>query len=152
MRPSNEQIDKMAQAMCGFCSKDKRCVLKYSAPCSKVSSQDCTCKESAEELIHKGYGDIAEYVVQVEQSKNAAFDSACKLRTATHIFEEWLKEKNMLIAELRNIIQLYENKYPCKLYQERLKVALTTCRRYEQTSFNDAKKYKITDKEELKID
>lgn len=51
-----EQIEKMAQVMCGFCTEDKRCVLKYSAPCSEVASQDCTCKESAEELICKGYG------------------------------------------------------------------------------------------------
>jgi hypothetical protein len=29
--------------------------LKYNAPCSEVASQDCTCKESAEELICKGY-------------------------------------------------------------------------------------------------
>lgn len=55
MKIDREQIEKMAQVMCGFCTEDKRCVLKYSAPCSEVASQDCTCKESAEELIHKGY-------------------------------------------------------------------------------------------------
>lgn len=41
-----EQIEKMAQVMCGFCTEDKRCILKYSAPCSDIASQDCTCKES----------------------------------------------------------------------------------------------------------
>ncbi len=178
-----------------FCTVDKRCILKYSAPCIEVANQDCTCKESAEELLDAGYGnvkqaqidvlnkvkncreatdsdcypylecivnklikevenaeDVSVYKDAIEQSKNAAYDTACKLRAATHIFEEWLKEKNMLIAELRDIIQQYENMYPCELYQERLKVALTTCRRYEQTSFNDAKKYKITDKKELMFD
>lgn len=69
-----EQIEKMAQAMCGFCAVDKRCVLKYSAPCSDIASQDCTYKESAEELIHKGYGDISEYKAEIANLK-ADFDS-----------------------------------------------------------------------------
>lgn len=55
MKTKQEQIEKMAQAMCGYCLVDKRCVLKYSAPCSEVASQDCSYKESAEELICKGY-------------------------------------------------------------------------------------------------
>lgn len=62
-----EQIEKMAQAMCGFCAVDKLCVLKCCAPCSEVASQDCTCKESAEELIHKGYGKVSEYKAKIEQ-------------------------------------------------------------------------------------
>lgn len=56
MRTDREQIEKMAQTMCGFCAVDKRCVLNCCAPCSDIASQDCTCKESAEELIYKGYG------------------------------------------------------------------------------------------------
>lgn len=64
-----EQIEKMAQAMCGFCAVDKRCILKYSAPCSDIASQDCTCKESAEELIHKGYGKVSEYKAEIERLK-----------------------------------------------------------------------------------
>lgn len=67
MRTDREQVEKMAQLMCGFCTEDKRCILKYSAPCSEVASQDCTCKESAEELICKGYGDISEYKAEIEQ-------------------------------------------------------------------------------------
>ena len=64
-----EQIEKMAQAMCGFCAVDKRCVLKCCAPCSEVASQDCTCKESAEELIYKGYGKVSEYKAEIERLK-----------------------------------------------------------------------------------
>lgn len=62
-----EQIEKMARDMCGFCIVDKRCALKCCAPCSEVASQDCTCKESAEELIHKGYGKVSEYKAKIEQ-------------------------------------------------------------------------------------
>lgn len=69
MKTKQEQIDKMAQVMCAFCTEDKRCVLKYSAPCSEVASQDCTCKESAEELICKGYGDVSEYKSEIERLK-----------------------------------------------------------------------------------
>lgn len=65
MKDKKEQIEKMAQAMCGFCTEDKRCVLKYSAPCSEVASQDCTYKGSAEELLCKGYGDIKQAKIDV---------------------------------------------------------------------------------------
>lgn len=67
MKIDREQIEKMAQAMCGFCAVDKLCVLKCCAPCSEVASQDCTCKESAEELICKCYGDVSEYKAEIEQ-------------------------------------------------------------------------------------
>ncbi len=53
-----EQIDKMARAMCGFCVVEKRCALNCCVPCSEVASQDCSYKESAEELICKGYGNV----------------------------------------------------------------------------------------------
>lgn len=51
---NKEQIDKMAQAMCGLCTVDKHCMIRHAA-CIEVASQDCSYKESAEELICKGY-------------------------------------------------------------------------------------------------
>lgn len=75
MRPNKEQVEKMAQVMCGYCTDDKRCILKYSAPCSDIASQDCTCKESAEELIYKGYGNVSEYKAEIERLK----DENCEL-------------------------------------------------------------------------
>lgn len=74
MRTDREQIEKMAQTMCGFCAVDKRCVLKCCAPCSDIASQDCTCKESAEELIYKGYGKVSEYKAEIEQLKKGTSD------------------------------------------------------------------------------
>lgn len=72
-----EQMDKMAQVMCGFCTEDKRCVLRYSAPCSEVKSQDCSYKGNAEMLICAGYGDVSEYKAEIEDLK-AENETYCK--------------------------------------------------------------------------
>lgn len=85
-----EQIEKMAQAMCGFCAVDKLCVLKCCAPCSEVASQDCTCKESAEELIHKGYGKVSEYKAEIERLK-AEYE---KLQTNAEILARGVRDLN----------------------------------------------------------
>lgn len=61
-----QQIDKIAQAMCEFCTEDKRCVLKYNAPCGEVASQDCSYKENAEMLLSRSYGDVTEYKAERE--------------------------------------------------------------------------------------
>lgn len=70
MKIDREQIEKMAQTMCGLCTEDKSCAIRYST-CSEVASQDCSYKESAEELICKGYGKVSEYKAEIEQLKNA---------------------------------------------------------------------------------
>lgn len=54
MKTKQEQIEEMAQAMCGYC-KDGRCLLKSNAPCDKFKSQDCVYKENAEALYNAGY-------------------------------------------------------------------------------------------------
>lgn len=98
MKTEQEQIERMAQVMCGFCTENKRCVLKYSAPCSEVASQDCTCKESAEELICKGYGKVSEYKAEIERLK-------AKLTKAEHDRDRYkaviddLKNENVAICE-----------------------------------------------------
>lgn len=68
MKIDREQIEKMAQTMCGLCTEDKSCAIRYST-CSEVASQDCSYKESAEELICKGYGKVSEYKAEIEQLK-----------------------------------------------------------------------------------
>lgn len=93
MKTKQEQVDKMAQAMCAFCTEDKRCVLKYSAHCREVASQDCTCKESAEELICKGYGDVTEYKAEIERLKSeikqAQIDVLNKLKKKKYYVRGW---------------------------------------------------------------
>lgn len=108
-----EQVDKMAQAMCGFCSEDKRCVLKYSAPCREVASQDCSAKESAEELICKGYGDVSEYKAEIERLK----EKNNELNKKNWLLEEELKKKELEITYARN--NGYEKGYDeCEEYMK----------------------------------
>lgn len=94
-----EQIEKMAQAMCGFCTVDKRCILKYSAPCSDIASQDCTCKESAEELICKGYGDVSEYKNRFEVADKVLTETKAKLTKAEHDRDRYKSEIEQLKDE-----------------------------------------------------
>lgn len=112
MKTKQEQIEKMAQAMCGYCLVDKRCVLKYSAPCSEVASQDCSYKESAEELICKGYGNVSEYKAEIKQLKadfkqletNAEIlaSGVRDLNKENWSLEEELKKKELEITYARN--------------------------------------------------
>lgn len=96
MKIDREQIEKMAQAMCGFCAVDKRCVLKCCAPCSEVASQDCTCNESAEELICKGYGKVSEYKAEIERLK----DEIIYLERKIAIRDNALKDSDKAIEML----------------------------------------------------
>lgn len=64
-----EQTDKMAQAMCGFCDENKRCILKDNTICNKVMCQDCGSKESAEMLIYVGYRNASEYIAENDKLK-----------------------------------------------------------------------------------
>ena len=111
MKTKQEQIDKMAQAMCGFCTADKRCVLKYSAlysevvPCSEVANQDCTCKESAEELLDAGYGDVSEYKNRFEVADKVLTETRAKLTKAEHDRDRYKAE----IERLTHIIEYCEN-------------------------------------------
>lgn len=92
-----KEIEKMAQIMCGFCTEDKRCVLKCCAPCSEVASQDCTCKESAEELIHKGYGDVSEYKAEIERLRTTLGQYNTELNSALGSLKSQCRE----IGELK---------------------------------------------------
>ena len=110
MRTDREQIEKMAQAMCGFCTEDKRCVLKYSAPCSEAADQDCTYKESAEELICKGYGDISKYKAEIKRLKEVIEvfknDTECNLNHIT-VENGQLKAENKVLKD--GIVKAFTN-------------------------------------------
>lgn len=95
------QIDKMAQAMCGFCTEDKRCVLKYSAPYSEVASQDCSYKESAEELICKGYGDV-------KQAKIDVLNEVKKCSQCDNFFPDGNWHRYVLVSDIDILIKEIE--------------------------------------------
>lgn len=71
MKTEQEQIEKMARTMCGYCCTDGKCAvsknLREPEICANVDTQHCLYKEHAEELIENGYGDISEYKAEIEQ-------------------------------------------------------------------------------------
>lgn len=127
-----EQMDKMAQVMCGFCTEDKRCVLRYSAPCSDVASQDCSYKENAEMLISAGYGDVSEYKAEIER----------------------LKAKNEKLLDSIESVQAGRCRLRCPLTEQAVKEFAERLKKYSYTDncFKDGKWHRyvlVSDIDEL---
>jgi hypothetical protein len=66
-----EQIEKIARSMCGYCSTDGKCAVSKNGRepdiCANVDTQHCLYKEHAETLIENGYGDVSAYKAEIEQ-------------------------------------------------------------------------------------
>lgn len=73
MKTEQEQIERMARTMCGYCSTDGKCAvsknLREPDICANVDTQYCLYKEHAEQLVENGYGDVSEYKAEIEQLK-----------------------------------------------------------------------------------
>lgn len=73
MKTEQEQIEKIARTMCGYCSTDGKCAVSKNgrAPdiCANVDDQNCLYKEYADRLIENGFGDISEYKAEIERLK-----------------------------------------------------------------------------------
>lgn len=73
MKTEQEQIEKMARSMCGYCSTDGRCAVSKNGRepdvCANVDTQHCLYKEYAERLIESGYGKVSEYEAEIKQLK-----------------------------------------------------------------------------------
>ena len=71
MKTEQEQIEKMARTMCGYCSTDGKCAVSKNGRepdvCANVDTQHCLYKEYAERLIDSSYGDISEYKAENER-------------------------------------------------------------------------------------
>lgn len=71
MKTKQEQIEKMARSMCGYCSTDGKCAVSKNGRepdiCANVDTEHCLYKEYAEMLIESGYGDVSEYKVEIER-------------------------------------------------------------------------------------
>lgn len=70
MKTEQEQIEKMARSMCGYCSTDGRCAVSKNGRepdiCANVDTEHCLYKEYAERLIESGYGKVSEYETERE--------------------------------------------------------------------------------------
>lgn len=74
MKTKQEQIEKMARTMCGYCSTDGKCAVSKNGRepdiCANVDTEHCLYKEYAERLIENGcYGDVTEYKAEIEKLK-----------------------------------------------------------------------------------
>lgn len=74
MKTEQEQIEKMARSMCGYCSTDGKCAVSKNGRepdiCANVDTQHCLYKEYAERLIDSNYGKVSEYKAEIEQLKS----------------------------------------------------------------------------------
>lgn len=74
MKTEQEQIEKMARTMCGYCSTDGKCAVSKNGRepdiCANVDTEHCLYKEYAERLIESGYGNVSEYKAEIERLKS----------------------------------------------------------------------------------
>ena len=94
MKTEQEQIEKMARTMCGYCSTDGKCAVSKNGRepdiCANVDTQHCLFKEYAERLIESGYGKVSEYESEIEQLK-AEYE---KLQTNEEILASCVRDLN----------------------------------------------------------
>lgn len=105
MKTEQEQIERMARTMCGYCSTDGKCAvsknLREPDICANVDTQYCLYKEHAEQLVENGYGDVSEYKAEIEQLK--ADNEALTMWDEAYTEEnEKLKAENTTLYEVRN--------------------------------------------------
>ena len=100
MKTEQEQIEKMARSMCGYCSTDGRCAVSKNGRepdiCANVDTQHCLYKEYAERLIESGYGKVSEYEAEIEQLK----DEIIYLERKIAIRDNALKDRDKAIEML----------------------------------------------------
>lgn len=74
MKTEQEQIEKMARTMCGYCSTDGKCAVSKNGRepdiCANVDTQHCLYKEYAERLIDSNYGKVSECKAEIERLKS----------------------------------------------------------------------------------
>lgn len=117
MKTEQEQIEKIARTMCGYCSTDGKCAVSKNGRepdiCANVDDQYCLYKEYADRLIENGYGDVSEYKAEIERLKAENNE----LNKKNWSLEEELKKKELEITYARN--NGYEKGYDeCEEYMK----------------------------------
>lgn len=102
MKTEQEQIEKMARIMCGYCSTDGKCAvsknLREPDVCANVDTEHCLYKEYAERLFENGcYGNVSEYKAEIERLRTTLGQCNTELNSAL----ESLKSQCREIGELK---------------------------------------------------
>ena len=96
MKTEQEQIEKMARTMCGYCSTDGKCAVSKNGRepdiCANVDTEHCLYKEYAERLIESGYGDVSEYKVEIERLNSNNGFLQCVISHSKDMLDETVKQ------------------------------------------------------------
>ena len=105
MKTEQEQIEKMARTMCGYCSTDGKCVVSKNGRepdiCANVDTEHCLFKEYAERLIESGYGDVSEYKAEIERLRTTLGQCNTELNSALESLKSQCREIGKLKAEVK---------------------------------------------------
>ena len=97
-----EQIEKMARTMCGYCSTDGRCAVSKNGRepdiCTNVDIEHCLYKEYAERLIESGYGNISEHKAEIERLRTTLGQCNTELNSALESLKSQCREIGALKA------------------------------------------------------
>ena len=120
MKTEQEQIEKMARSMCGYCSTDGKCAVSKNRRepdiCANVDTQHCLYKEYAERLIESGYGKVSEYEAEIERLRTTLGQCSTELNSALESLKSQCREIGELKAGTKQakIDVLNELKEKCK--------------------------------------
>ena len=120
MKTEQEQIEKMARSMCGYCSTDGKCAVSKNGRepdiCANVDTQHCLYKEYAERLIESGYGNVTEYKSEIERLRTTLGQCNTELNSALESLKSQCREIGALKAGTKQakIDVLNELKEKCK--------------------------------------
>lgn len=102
MKTEQEQIEKMARTMCGYCSIDGKCAVSKNGRepdvCANVDTQHCLYKEYAERLIESGYGKVSEYEAEIERLRTTLGQCNTELNSALESLKSQCREIGALKA------------------------------------------------------
>ena len=128
MKTEQEQIEKMARSMCGYCSTDGKCAVSKNGRepdiCANVDTEHCLYKEYAERLIESGYGDVSEYKAEIERLRatlkqcntelNSALESLkSQFREIGELKAKFKQAKIDVLKELKTQLEAKEQHYIC---------------------------------------
>lgn len=105
MKTEQEQIEKMARTMCGYCSTDGKCAVSKNGRepdiCANVDTQHCLYKEYAERLIESGYGKVSEYEAEIKQLRTTLGQCNTELNSALKSLKSQCREIGELRAKVK---------------------------------------------------